>query len=310
MAPLRAYGGIRAALREFGPVQLADAGLREVWVRIGLRLLRLLRLRITREYGWCEALFFPIPDYWLRYAGVINSLEMFCHDKPFRLLEVSSGRGGIASFLGLPDAQVCLVDQTVDILAARHSTSAWRVCADGCVLPFADRSFDIVVSVDTVEHIPQPRRAAFLEELKRIARWGVIITCPLVSEDGRFQARKTDLCLQEELRERNRKVPRWLEEHIDRGHPSVEELLGSLEGAVVKGSQNCESWLRFARFYLRPFVWFFAGFFYLLALKKHDALPPHWRGLMIWQKNGLVRQDETARVERPDDLSFGIVPRQ
>jgi SAM-dependent methyltransferase len=47
------------------------------------------------------------------------------------------------------------------------------LCGSGYELPFADGSFDVVALFDTMEHIPDDRRA--LEECKRVLRPGGIV---------------------------------------------------------------------------------------------------------------------------------------
>ena len=48
------------------------------------------------------------------------------------------------------------------VLAPDHLAGVRRIVGDGCRLPFADRSFDAVVSADTLEHVPQEQREVFL----------------------------------------------------------------------------------------------------------------------------------------------------
>ena len=201
------------------------------------------------------------------------------------ILEVGSGRAGIVLFLKPGTARVCMADQAATNVLPRYSAKAEYVRADACHLPISDASFPVVVSVDTLEHIPRAVRSAFLRELKRVAKETLILTCPLDSQDGRFQAGKADAQLRDELRKRNRRVPRWLEEHLQWGHPTAEELMEELHGGHMEGWQNCESWNRFAVLHLLPFLWPFSGIFYFLALKKHDSSPPYWRGLITWEKN-------------------------
>ena len=55
------------------------------------------------------------------------------------------------------------------------------VVSSGEFLPFADGSFDLVVSCDTLEHVPAERRWAFVEELLRVARHCTVIVAPLSS---------------------------------------------------------------------------------------------------------------------------------
>jgi SAM-dependent methyltransferase len=298
-AMLASYGGVRAVLRTFGPVALLDAGLREAWLRIGSFIWRLLGNQRRQDYGLLEAILFPAQDYWLRYQRVIGAASAISRQEPLEILEVGSGRAGVALFIKPGAARVCMVDQAATNVLPRHSAEARYVRADACHLPFADASFAVVISVDTLEHIPRPARAAFLRELKRVTKEAVILTCPLDSQDGRFQAGKADARLREELKEQNRRVPRWLDEHLQWGHPMVEEVAEELEGARIEGWQNCELWRRFQVLQLRPFLWPVAGLFYLLALKKHDSSPPYWRGMVTWQKEATVTaEDEAARHDQ------------
>jgi hypothetical protein len=111
-----------------------------------------------------------------------------------------------------------------------------------------------------------------------------VIACPLESADGLFQARKPDLGLSAVIAKRNGVQPGWLQERLQQGHPTREELLEVLAGAHVTGSGNCEAWLRFAVVQQRLFLWFFSGLFYLLSLQAQDTEPPYRQGLLVWQK--------------------------
>ena len=48
------------------------------------------------------------------------------------------------------------------------------VIADGCHLPFRNKVFDYVVSVEVIEHISNPDK--FIEEMKRVSRKFVVIS--------------------------------------------------------------------------------------------------------------------------------------
>jgi hypothetical protein len=283
-AVFRSRGGLGQTIRRYGLVRLVDAGLREAWVSLGMRILRLLDRHPGKPYGWLEAVLFPRCDYWLRYAQVVKGLEASGAGEVRRLIEVSSGRGGIAWVFRKADFQTCLVDRSPDLLRDGRGGNAWRVCSDACRLPFPDDSFDAAVSLDTVEHLPQPLRASFLEELKRVTKRAVVVTCPLQSADGEFEGREFDLRLHREIAQRRGVQPEWLEEHIERGHPTREALCELLPGATVEGSESCLAWVRFASLYERTFFWPFAGVFYLAFLKKREAMPPYRRGVLVWRK--------------------------
>lgn len=54
------------------------------------------------------------------------------------------------------------------------------------LFPLSDAAFDVVVSCDTLEHVPPERRPAFLDELLRVARQFVVLAAPFDSEDTRL----------------------------------------------------------------------------------------------------------------------------
>jgi Methyltransferase domain len=84
------------------------------------------------------------------------------------------------------------------------------VVFEGRSLPFADGSFDAVVSVDVVEHVPPQQRAAHIAELVRVAGTRVVACWPLGSEDHRE--------VEEEL-------AAWYERRCGRPHPFLAEHL-------------------------------------------------------------------------------------
>lgn len=53
------------------------------------------------------------------------------------------------------------------------------VQGDGTNMQFGDGSFDLVVCCDTLEHIPPKLRDTFVKELVRVARFGVVLICPI-----------------------------------------------------------------------------------------------------------------------------------
>ncbi len=58
--------------------------------------------------------------------------------------------------------------------------------ATGLALPFADESFDLVCSLDTLEHLPGEDRPAFLAELLRVTRDGLYVAFPFDSPSNRW----------------------------------------------------------------------------------------------------------------------------
>ena len=99
-----------------------------------------------------------------------------------RILEVACGRGGFVRELARSDACVTGCDFSLAALQIGREklrgTSAMLIQGDAQALPFADESFDLVVSCETIEHVPDAQKA--LREMWRIARPGakLFLTTP------------------------------------------------------------------------------------------------------------------------------------
>ena len=102
-----------------------------------------------------------------------------------RVLEIGAGRGGFAAWLGgLPSPPACLVAGDFSVTATRKGRAARAgsnvlfEVADIQALGHGERAFDTVISCETVEHVPNPRRA--VAELARVLRPGgrLFLTTP------------------------------------------------------------------------------------------------------------------------------------
>jgi ubiquinone/menaquinone biosynthesis C-methylase UbiE len=104
-----------------------------------------------------------------------------------RVLEIACGRGGFSRLLGERGASVCGADFSASAVAiAKERLRSYPtlngnvsyVQADAQALPFEDNSFDVVISCETIEHVPDPRAA--LREMYRVAKPGgsLFLTTP------------------------------------------------------------------------------------------------------------------------------------
>jgi SAM-dependent methyltransferase len=100
-----------------------------------------------------------------------------------RVLEIGCGVGEFSHLLAARGARVIGADispvavkETGRQLEGYEGTEA--IVADICAVPFPDESFDLVVSLETIEHSSNPRMA--LAELVRVTRRGgrLIVTNP------------------------------------------------------------------------------------------------------------------------------------
>ncbi len=90
---------------------------------------------------------------------------------------------------------------------------------DGKKIPVKDKSYDVVTSIDVMEHIPTDARADFAKELNRIAKEIIIISAPLGTKFHLEYEKKT----LEYYRKKGVKLP-FLEEHVAIGIPKPEQI--------------------------------------------------------------------------------------
>jgi cyclopropane fatty-acyl-phospholipid synthase-like methyltransferase len=171
------------------------------------------------------------------------------------LLEVGSGSRGIATYLSSPWRVTACDRDFSDYGARRHPAGdeIERVIGDALALPFDDRSFDVAVSLDMLEHIPSDLRGQALRELVRVSRRAVVVGCPCGAP-----ALAADRRLARFYGRVRRPVPAWLREHLDNGLPEPHELEQALipHGSVsVLPNESVRSHERLAKLEAIPVLW-------------------------------------------------------
>src|SRR3978361_109433 len=81
---------------------------------------------------------------------------------PPRILEVGVGEGEVADRVGdrFPDAFVTGIDLPDETLAEHWSSKRFAASfADIVSLPFLDDTFDLVLAIEVLEHVPDPAAA-------------------------------------------------------------------------------------------------------------------------------------------------------
>jgi SAM-dependent methyltransferase len=92
---------------------------------------------------------------------------------PLRLLEIGTGTGGIAQYFSSHPSGRFDVD-AVDVVDSRSGQCDFRfTLVEDTTLPFADDSFDVVLSNHVIEHVGDERaQARHLAEIARVLRAG------------------------------------------------------------------------------------------------------------------------------------------
>lgn len=134
------------------------------------------------------------------------------------LLDAGCGENGVAAFVNAKRIV------GVDIPAAGNGPGGEFTYGSILGLPFGDGSFDIVVSVDVFEHLPENLRDRAVEEMVRCASETVVMAFPA----GR-RAREIDENFEQKLKTRGEPVPDWLEEHLANPYPDAERIGRTIE---------------------------------------------------------------------------------
>ncbi len=184
-AGLNAVANVPLILR-FGAAGAAAASL------FGAALLALLFLRVVAKTALGDGPLLAEERLRGEEAGRV-SYDAILHDHRYRLARRAIGRAGRvldcacgsgygARWLGAGRAYtgVDVDGETVAAAAAAYGSLGRFLQVDGRTLPFADGAFDAVCSLETIEHLPRERHAAFVGELVRVLAPGgmLVLTTP------------------------------------------------------------------------------------------------------------------------------------
>lgn len=135
-----------------------------------------------------------------RYTPV---LEHVARTAATHVLDVGCGSLGLGEFTSVP-----FVGCDTSFVAAPVATMT-PIRGSAIDLPFRNDSFDLVVSLDMLEHLPLQNRAAAIGELLRVSRGPVIFGCPCGSS-----AWRSDFLLSKCFSAMHLPMPTWLGEHL------------------------------------------------------------------------------------------------
>ncbi len=255
-------------------VYRADRWLKSFWERAD----GLFPRRSFRHFGLREALLYARQiDFWCRLSRVVP-LVREALPAGGTVLDVGSGRQGLgeAARRGALPPSVRVVASDLDPARLRRG-----VASDAAFLPFRDRSFDAVVSMDMIEHCPAERRPAVLRELRRVARSRVIVTFPTASASGRFDGERADREFQD-WHVRTLGYPEGnTAEHLAGAYPVLETVLAESPGRI-EGLSGLSAWKRYMRVSHTRIGWVLAGLEFAARLRQSDARAPFHSCLVTW----------------------------
>ena len=161
-------------------------------------------------------------EHWHRYAFA----RSFAAGNA--VLDVASGEGYGTAFLSTVATHVHGVD--IDLDTVRLASRKYAACANlrfvqaSCTaLPFPDRSFDVIVSFETIEHIDGESQVRMLEEFDRLLKpeGVVILSSPNKAEYSDARETRNEFHVQELYRDdlarllaRHFEATRWFSQRI------------------------------------------------------------------------------------------------
>lgn len=164
--------------------------------------------RFFEKYYWRQH-----PEAALRYLPVVAEIKKAKLTEG-KLLEVGSGSLGITPYL---KREIDGVD--IDFSGPQTKLlKKIRGRADN--LPFRKNSYDVVISVDVIEHLKKELREKAIFDQLKVAQKLAIIVVPV----GEL-AEKQDKHLYEHWQKIFKTQNQFLDEHVKNGLPSVDEIL-------------------------------------------------------------------------------------
>jgi hypothetical protein len=158
----------------------------------------------------------------LRYGPVVAILNRLkANNKNISILEVGSGSKGITRFFKYPVTGL-------DVSFQKYKNHLLKEVKlnPSKKYPFKDKEFDVVISVDTIEHIPKKLRNKALMEIKRVSKKYVILTCP-------FEISKWDKRVLSDW-PKSSSTYKNIKEHYDCGIPSRDEIKNAFKGCKIR----------------------------------------------------------------------------
>lgn len=160
------------------------------------------------------------PEVALRYMPIAKTIKKYSASST--ILEVGSGSLGISPYLG---RSITGVDHNFE---GPKISYVHEVKGDATKLPFKDRSYDIVISVDMLEHMNTKDRIKAISEMVRVAGKLVVIGVPSGKE-----AEEHDKKMDSRYKWVFGHSYHFLDEQVGFGLPSKEDITNAIESALV-----------------------------------------------------------------------------
>lgn len=157
----------------------------------------------------------------VRYTYAQQAVNAMRNKESHTILEVGAGaHANLADYLKADDIVFLDLDLPNEVLGDSRF-----VIGDATNLSYDEGSFDFVIALDVIEHIPVEHRKRFIENINRVAKIGVILSAPHYSVKSPFE----DELLKMFYHLCGTETPIWIDEHIDCTLPTKAEIVSLVE---------------------------------------------------------------------------------
>jgi GT2 family glycosyltransferase len=158
-------------------------------------------------------------DLWHRYYQAARLIDQICGSSEsfIKVLDVGCNVATLLSEM-LDPARVQIV--RADVIAGPPDDPDYIPLQPDAPLPVENGSFDVVLALEVVEHVPRDRRRDFVADLVRVARQAVVISCPVASR----AVAEAERLVNDAYQLRHGAPHPFLQEHLELGVPTADEL--------------------------------------------------------------------------------------
>lgn len=194
-------------------------------------------MEYERGYSKTQVHFVTQPPEWLSLLD--------CRKQFNSILDLGAGGGRNSIFLRklYPDANIIALDLSLTrCIFCRRAVDTGVICGDSMALPFAENTFDMVVSTQVIEHVPDDHN--FIKEINRVLKpCGITIVSSVAKLRFGFYFYRS-------------RYGEWVLDptHL-REYDSVQELIDLFNGSFYVLKTNSDRfWFSPARFIYRLFL--------------------------------------------------------